>query len=114
MPVLSPKFLMGDFQYPLEIIAGQTSTLNQLPKRRQPEELRATPKEMVTGWGLHIEEDWHWPAIYCCFGVIVLFSLVFGIVWSVVNNDLQGAWAISGYAVSVGVMFIAYILLPGT
>jgi hypothetical protein len=104
--------LKGDFLDPHLIAAGQRTTLHQLPKRRLPGELKATPDQLATGWGLHIEEDWHWPTIYCSFVVIILFSLVFGIVWSVKRNDIQGAFAASGFALTLGAMFLGYMAIP--
>lgn len=112
VPVLGPTMLKGDFFNPHFIAAGQRTTLNQLPKRRFQEELRANPDSMANGWGLHIEEDWHWPTIYCCFVATTLFSLVFGIVWSVKRMDIQGAFAVSGFALTLGAMFLGYMAIP--
>jgi hypothetical protein len=106
--------LKEDFLNPHSIVAGQRTTLNQLPKRRLQGELQATKDELATGWGLHIEEGWHLPTIYCCFVVIILFSLIFGIVWSVTRNDIQGAFAVSGFALTLGAMFLGYMALPET
>lgn len=114
VPVLGPTMLKGDFLNPGLIVAGQKTTLNQLPKRKMQEELTATMDELAIGWGLHIEEDWHWPTIYCCFAALVLFSLVFGIVWSVKRNDIQGAFAVSGFALTLGAMFLGYMAIPST
>jgi len=104
--------LKGDFLNPHFIAAGQRTTLHQLPKRRFQGKLRATPDSLETGWGIHIEEDWHWPTIYCCFVAIILFSLAFGIVWSVKRNDIQGAFAVSGFALTLGGMFLGYLAIP--
>ena len=112
LPVLGPRLLKEDFLRPHNIAAGQRTTLNQLPKRRLEGELKATPDDLATGWGLHIEEDWHWPTIYCCFLVITLFSLTFGIAWSVKRNDIQGAFAVSGFVLTPGAMFLGYMAIP--
>jgi hypothetical protein len=112
VPVLGPTMLKGDFLNPHSIAAGQRTTLNQLPKRRLQGELKATPDDLATGWGLHIEEDWHWPTIYCCFVLIILFSFAFGVVWSVKRNDIQGAFAVSGFALTLGAMFLGYMAIP--
>jgi hypothetical protein len=106
--------LKGDFLSPHRIASGQRTTLNQLPKRRLKAELKATPDNLATGWGLHIEEDWHWPTIYCCFVVVILFSFVFGIVWSVKKNDIQGAFAVAGFALTLGAMLLGYMATPKT
>lgn len=105
--------LRGDFLSPHLIASGQRTTLRQLPKRLDSMgKLRATPDDLATGWGLHLEEDWHWPTIYVYFLMTVLFSLIFGITWSVKMNDIQGAFAVSGFALTFGAMLFGYMAIP--
>ena len=66
VPVLGPRMLTSDFIDPSSINKAQKTTLDQLPKRICGV-LQATPETQERGWGLHIEEDWHWPTLYCCF-----------------------------------------------
>jgi hypothetical protein len=114
VPVILPSALLADFLDPSEITnLKQTSTLAQLPKRIRGE-LQAPPDAQVIGWGLHIQEGWHWPTLYCCFLVMCSFSLLFGITWSVKKNDIQGAYAVSGYVITLGTMFIGYMAVPRT
>lgn len=113
VPVLGPKMLKGDFLSPHMIAAGQRTTLRQLPKRLGGRgELKATPDDLAIGWGLHLEEDWHWPTIYFYTLVIVVSSLVFGIAWSTIKNDIQGAFAVSGFVLTFGAMLLGYIAVP--
>ena len=111
VPVLGPRMLTSDFLDPSSINKAQKTTLNQLPKRICGV-LQATPDAQERGWGLHIEEDWHWPTLYCCFFVTCSFSLLFGIIWSVKRNDIQGAFAVSGYVLTLGAMFLGYMAVP--
>lgn len=112
VPVLGPTMLKGDFLNPHLIAAGQRTTLHQLPKRRLQQELKATPDYLATGWGLHIEEDWHWPTIYCCLVAIICFSIIFGIVWSIKKKDIQGAFAVSAFTLTLGAMLLGYMAIP--
>jgi hypothetical protein len=75
--------------------------LAQLPKRVGLHGLlEASPQEEVIGWGLHFEEGWHWPTICFIFAVLVSFSLLFGVIWSVKRNDIQGGFAVSGFVLA--------------
>ena len=55
MPILGFNMLKQDLLDPDAIAAGQRTVLDQLPKRRLSEQLRAIPGSDVTGWGLYIE-----------------------------------------------------------
>jgi hypothetical protein len=112
VPVLSSKMLKGDFLDPYSIATGQKTTFNQLPKRLgHYGHLKASPVEMKLGWGVHFEVDWHWPTLYFIFAILVLFSLVFGIVWSICKQDIQGGFAISGFALTLGSLILGYLVL---
>jgi hypothetical protein len=50
--------LTKDFLDPDAIATGQTTVFDQLPKRRLREKLKGIPGgELVTGWGVDIEES---------------------------------------------------------
>ena len=40
------------------------------------------------------------------FGIVVVVGTVFGVCWSVVERDLQDAWTIAAYIVSVGALAV--------
>jgi hypothetical protein len=104
--------LKGDFLDPYGIKIGQKSTFNQLPKRLgHYGHLKASPDEMEIGWGIHFEEDWHLPTIYFVFVILVLFSLMFGIVWSVCKKDIQSGFAVSGFVLTLGSLLLGYLVL---
>jgi hypothetical protein len=111
VPVLGPRMLTSDFIDPRSINRAQKTTLNQLPKRICGV-LKATHVAQERGWGLHIEEDWHWPTLYCCFFVMCSFSLLFGIIWSVKKDDMQGAFAVSAWVLTLGAMLITFMAAP--
>jgi len=74
-------------------------------------ELVASGSQEELGWGLHFQEGWHWRTILY-FIVVVLISvssLVFGIVWSVTKADIQGAFAISGFWLTLGSVLLGYL-----
>ncbi len=55
------------------------------------------------GWGIHLEEGWHWRTIYFVLVVFLSsFSLIFGVIWSVTKGDISGAFAISSFWLNLG------------
>jgi hypothetical protein len=83
-----------------------------MPKRIG--QLQASHEQEATGWGLHIEESWHLRTIYFLVVVLVLFSLVFGIVWSIKKDDVQGAFAISSFGITLGSLLLGYVMVRVT
>jgi hypothetical protein len=72
------------FSYPDHVEPEQETIFAQLPKRLGHYGLlKATPQEEVTGWGIHFEQSYHKPTIFFLCAVLTLFSLLFGIIWSV-------------------------------
>jgi hypothetical protein len=49
--------------------------------------------------------------IYFLVVILTLFSLVFGIVWSIMKGDIQGAFAISSFCVTLGSLLLGYIVV---
>lgn len=56
------------------------------------------------GWGLCFVEGISWWR-FCLFGfAVVLTSMVFGIVWTVVQDDIQGGFGVASYMLGVQVL----------
>lgn len=56
------------------------------------------------GWGLCFIEGMSWWR-FCLFGLaIVLTSMMFGIVWTVVQDDIQGGFGVASYMLGVQVL----------
>ena len=107
-PVLLPTGLTNDLLHPYDINDKQISTFLQLPKRRLGQ-LTLDAASRTPGWGLYIEEDWHWPTIYFCIVTLVLFSFLFSVVWSAVKDDRQGGFAVAAYPLSIGPLLFGYM-----
>ncbi|RSM10045.1 hypothetical protein CEP52_003761 [Fusarium oligoseptatum] len=101
VPVIGTNRLTHYFLKPHAFHGPQRTILNQLPKRaRGP--LSTTQDSMQLGWGIHIQEGWHWRSIY--FVIVVVFligGLAFGIAWSVKEKDIQSAFAISATWIAI-------------
>lgn len=104
-PAIGSRRLTHYFINPQCVEVTQKTVLAQLPKRIG--RLEALSDKEVMGWGLHLQEGWHRRAVYFVVTVLVIpFSLVFGIVWSVMKGDVQSAFAISTYWLTLGSLLL--------
>jgi len=63
------------------------------------------------GWGFHFEEGWDFDLIMTIsFVVFILGSLLFGICWSILEHDIQGAFGVSAYIVTACGLFVAFVV----
>jgi hypothetical protein len=115
-PEIKPKFepaigtqrLTHYFLNPECVEVTQKTILAQLPKRVG--HLSASSDQEEIGWGIHFQESWHWRTINFVVGILVAsFSLIFGIVWSISKGDIQDAFAISSFWLTLGSLLLGYI-----
>lgn len=107
IPAIGLSRLTYGFTCPADIAPEQSPLFAQLPKRIGPDGLlRASPQDEVFGWGIHVEIGFGKTAIFFLCAIVALFSLLFGLVWSVKRGDIQGAFAVSGYAIAVGTSYV--------
>jgi hypothetical protein len=63
------------------------------------------------GWGLYFQEGWDVDILLDIIIVVALLgSLLFGICWTVLESDIQGAFGVSGYMITAGGVPIAVIV----
>lgn len=109
MPAIGENRLTHYFKNPQCVNDKQTSIFSQLPKRVQGN-LRAWPSQDVTGWGLYVQEGWQFQKLYLIIVILAVSSgTVFGVVWSIVKADIQSAFAISGYWVTICCLVLGYL-----
>ncbi|KAF4460754.1 kinesin light chain [Fusarium albosuccineum] len=108
-PVIGTNRLTHYFLKPHAFHQPQRIILNQLPKLAQGP-LGTSEDTMQLGWGIHIQEGWHWRTIYFVLVfVFIIGSLVFGITWSVVKGDIQSAFAVTATWMAIGPLLLGYI-----
>lgn len=84
--------------------------LNQIPKRIIGA-LQGKPIQPTEGWGLYFQEGWNEKVIiHILFALFLLGSLVFGILWSILKMDIQGAFGVSAYIVTAGGIFLSVLI----
>jgi hypothetical protein len=113
-PPILPDFLLHLFTSPSCINADETWVLDQLPKRTCGQ-LHGAPRQPAEGWGILYDEGWDirkiaW--IYLVFGVFG--SFLFGVLWSLVRRDVQGAFGISAWWITAGGSVIAILAIHST
>jgi len=97
-PPIGPDALMHFYAHPSHADKNSSPILNFFPKRVKEPLTRDLGKGMSTGWGVHFEEGWHWNAFWVVgFGLLSLGSIVFGVAWTVLEHDVQGAFGIASF-----------------
>jgi hypothetical protein len=99
------------FDYPSEVAENDVWVLNQIPKRTCGQ-LQGVPGQPAEGWGIYYHESWDRELItLAVFTVLVLATLLFGVLWSKYQFDVQGAFGVSAWMATLGGIFIA-LLVP--
>lgn len=96
---LSPECLTDD---------AQGWMLAQFPKRLQGP-LTAKSSGPVEGWGVCVKEGWNWKRVGWILALYVVLSLLFGVVWTVGRNDIQGGFGVAGYLASTAAVFLGWV-----
>lgn len=106
---MSPE-MMHWLRHPHLIDERERSVLNQLPKRVCGQ-LQATGDAATDGWGLYYEEGLNaFFIINLIVGVSVLGSLLFGVFWTILQSDIQGAWGVSSWIVTTSALIVALLV----
>ncbi|WQF89879.1 hypothetical protein CDEST_14893 [Colletotrichum destructivum] len=91
---------MDYFTNPDDIPADSTLVLQQLPKRtcNRLFQQQMQAAEVVEAWGIYYKEDWDWERIWWLLGLAFFPpSMLFGILWGVLKQDLQSAFGIASW-----------------
>ena len=109
IPPIGTNYLMHHYNNLSCINVEQIWVYNQVPKRLN-EQLIGQATAPALGWGIHLEEDWHWVKIWNLGSALFIFgSLMFGVLWAVFKKDVQGAFGISSFWTSIFAIVLAYV-----
>lgn len=101
---------MHMFSAPECIHPSQVWIFNQIPKRTCGQ-LIAKPDAPAEGWGLHFQEGWHWVKIMTVnLTLFVGGSLVFGLVYAVLQKDVQTAFTVATYWFTASSILFGYLV----
>lgn len=94
MPPVGSAYLLHLFRHP-EDYDGELITYLRSPKRRER-------LETGMGWGINLVEGFLaqkvWAVVMACFGI---GSAVFAAVWTIQKRDVQGAFGVAGWVVTL-------------
>ncbi len=99
IPPIGRNYLTHIYHHP-EDADIDTLCLDRFPKRKAGR-LQRSDGRPVEGWGVHFIVGYDHIKLVIVGFFCVLFSAVFGVVWSVVRKDLQGAFTISAYILAL-------------
>jgi hypothetical protein len=113
-PPISPEYLASWFTCTKDIPKVDKDQecwiLNRLPKRTCGV-LEGRKEDPAEGWGIYFVEGWDRATITLTIFVIFLVaSLLFGVLWSKFQFDIQGGFGVSAYIGTVCTLLIAVIV----
>lgn len=101
LPPVGENLMAHLFHHPED--ANEVSiTCLRAPKKRKAK-LTVCPQQGTSvGWGIHLVEGWVVRRVLLlCLALFVVGSLVFGICWAIFKHDLQGAFGVAAYMVTL-------------
>jgi hypothetical protein len=108
-PPVLPEYLTHLFNSPCVINENDTWILDQLPKRTCGE-LHGRVGDPAEGWGIYYQEGWDRDKVTSILFILFLLgSLLFGILRSKFEMDVQGAFGVSAYMISACAILISLI-----
>lgn len=108
-PPIPPEYLLAFFTCRKEPHELSTWMVEQFPKRKRGT-LFGSSDQPAEGWGIYYKEGWNPKMIARFILGLLLASLVFGIVWTQVKSDIQGAFGVASWIVGVGGALLAVIV----
>ena len=109
IPPIGTNYLMHHYNNLSCIDAEQTWVYSQVPKKIN-EQLIGQATAPALGWGIHLEEGWHWDKIWNLgIALFILGSLMFSVLWAIFKKDIQGAFGISSFWTSIFAIVLAYV-----
>lgn len=110
-PPVPAHVLIDYYENPSSIDATDTWLIELMPKRICGR-LEGKSTEPAQGWGISYEEGWDHEKIGLIL-LIVFFGgcLFFGVLWTVFQNDIQGAFGVSAWWLSASTLLLGYIAI---
>ena len=94
IPPVGENHMMHLYEHPEE--AEDTAVcLNKVPKKVR-ERLQVCPQRGTgLGWGVHFIEGLHWVKLWMLGLSGLIASVLFGVCWSILRDDVQGGFGVS-------------------
>ncbi|KAJ5082879.1 hypothetical protein N7532_011922 [Penicillium argentinense] len=96
-PPVGSKHMMDLFNDPDRYVPGAIRVIQQIPKKMNASLVNSS-SEQIEEWGICFQEGWNRSRIWWLLaGVFGVGSLLFGVVWGVLEKDVQGAFGVAGW-----------------
>lgn len=101
LPPVGENLMTHLFHHPHDANEKAITFWRSPKKRRQ--RLAVCPQASTNlGWGIHLVEGYAMTRVWSlAYGMFLIGSMVFAIAWSVLEHDVQGAFAIAAYVVAL-------------
>lgn len=99
IPPVGENRLMHLFDNP-DCAEDVLACLDRFPKKLR-EKLACGDKAIASGWGLDLEEGVCKKKTAVLYMVCVLASSIWGILWTILGHDIQGAFSVSAYMIGI-------------
>ncbi|KAL8770026.1 MAG: hypothetical protein Q9194_005271 [Teloschistes cf. exilis] len=101
LPPVGENLMTHLFHHPHEANEKAITFLRSPKKRKQ--RLAVCPQTGTNlGWGIHLVEGYAMTRVWSlASGMFLISSMVFAVAWSVLEHDVQGAFAIAAYVVAL-------------
>lgn len=102
VPPVGENLMAHLFHHP-EDADERSITCLRAPKKRKAK-LSVCPQQGTSvGWGIHLVEGWVVARVWLLLLTLFLAgSLTFGVCWAALRHDIQSAFAVSAYIVTLG------------
>lgn len=108
-PPVPPEYLLSLFTCHDKPHPMSRWIVEQLPKRKWGE-LFGKPDQPAEGWGIYYKEGWDPGMIAIFVFLLLLASLLFGVLWTTLREDIQGAFGVASWVVAIGGALLAVIV----
>ena len=101
IPPVGENFMAHLFHHP-EDASELAVTCLRTPKRRKNKLTVCPQRGTSVGWGIHVIEGWVIRRVWLLLlGFFVTGSLAFGVCWSILKHDIQGAFAVAAWIIAL-------------
>ena len=95
IPPIGKNHLMHLYEYP-DHADDVPFCLERIPKKVR-EQLKLFPLQApgLLGWGVYFAEGFDWPKFWVFGSVTLILSVLFGVCWSTLRQDIQGGFGVT-------------------
>lgn len=110
IPPVGPNTFMHFFHNP-EHAPTFDHLLNRMPKKIDGRVKIEADASTEFGWGIHFIEELSRVRVSILAFVVLLICLLFGILWTIIKDDIQGGFGVAGFLAAALAVFISIACL---